>query len=191
MFSPAPAQSDGPLTALSVPDFLSVLEPEIQDLIRLSLTLYQRELDSGQVLTDYAHVVLPCAKAYEGFLKHYLNQLGLVSNRVVMSKKFRIGRALNPDVPPKQRDEWWLFDDLVRLCSRQTAQEMWESWLICRNKIVHFYPGQFTMLSLVEAGQHITRLTQAIASALACRRYARYRFQVGRQLHRNYVHQRL
>ena len=183
MFSPAPTQSDGPLTTPPVPAFLSALEPEIQDLIRLSLILYQRELDSGQVLTDYAHVVLPCAKAYEGFLKHYLNQLGLVSNRVVMSKKFRIGRALNPDVPIRQRDEWWLFDDLARLCSHQTAQEMWESWLICRNKIVHFYPGQFAVLGLAEAREHITRLIQAIASALACRRYARYRFQIGRQLH--------
>ncbi len=191
MSDPAPVLADGLMTTTPMPVLLSGLQPEIQDLIKLSYTLYQRELESGQSLIDYAHVVLPFAKAYEGFLKHYLNQLGLVSDRVVMSKKFRIGRALNPDVPVRQRDEWWLFDDLTRLCSRQIAQEMWESWLICRNKIVHYYPGRFAHITLAEAKQHLVRLSQTITMAMSCRRYARYRFQVGRRLHRNYVRQRL
>ena len=177
-------------SGIQIPEYLTALPADCQILIQLSFTLYDREIRAGDQLPDYAHVVLPIAKGYEGFLKHYLKSLGLVNENIVMSRRFRIGRALNPDVSYNQRDEWWLYDDLERLCSKETAKEIWESWLICRNQIVHYYPGQFKPLTLANAGEHVARLSHAMQIALACQRSARMKGKIGRHLQNNYVRYR-
>ncbi len=123
-------------------------------------------MDNG--ISDYAFIVFPIAKAYEGFLKEFLYALELIDQRTFEGKRFRIGRALNPDINENQRDEWWLYDDVSRLCGDALASTLWNAWLECRNRVFHYYPMTVTALSLTQAHACIVELSQAIESAVAC-----------------------
>ncbi len=117
---------------------------------------------------DYSLLVFGIAKVYEGFLKKFLLELKLISKEVYFSRRFRIGRALNPDIYPEQRDNWWLYDDVVRVCGKDIARELWQAWLECRNQVFHYFPKQDKSLSLKEAEQKVAQLTQAMQRACDC-----------------------
>lgn len=110
------------------------------------------------------------AKAYEGFLKQYLFQLHLLSPEEYQGRKFRIGRALNPDLRSSQRDDQWLYDDLVRLCSADLGRTLWNTWLECRNRVFHFFPGAAQRLTLHQAGSYLVMMVEAMNEALRCQR---------------------
>ena len=95
---------------------------------------------AAPVLADYGFLVFPLAKAYEGFLKKYFLNLNLITPDMYNSRKFRIGRAFNPDVNNNQKNELWLFDDVSRSCGQETARQLWEAWLSGRNQVFHYFP---------------------------------------------------
>lgn len=117
---------------------------------------------------DYSFLVFPVAKAYEGFLKKILFDLGLINQDTYEGRRFRIGRALNPDVSYNQRDQYWLFDNLERICSTAVARQIWEAWLHCRNRVFHFFPKDDGLLSFDEAVERIEELVQAMRAGTAC-----------------------
>ncbi len=147
----------------------SLLIPRQRDLVQVAHQLYEREQQSTLVLADYGFIIFPMAKAYEGFLKKYFLELGLITEEVYRSRKFRIGRALNPDVRPEHRNGEWLYDDLERECGKGTAHQLWDAWLICRNQIFHYFPDKDNQVSLLEAGRLLEMLNQAMEEAIACR----------------------
>ena len=57
---------------------------------------------------DYAFIVFPAAKAYEGFLKTLFHDLGFISDEDFNGKRFRVGKALNPSLEKKLREEVWV-----------------------------------------------------------------------------------
>lgn len=117
---------------------------------------------------DYSFLVFSTAKVYEGFLKKFLYDLHLIDKQAYESRRFRIGRALNPDVIAKQRDDWWYYDDLVRLCGQDTAKQIWQAWLECRNHVFHYFPANNQKLTLKEAEARIKQLELAMQLALEC-----------------------
>lgn len=142
--------------------------PQLQDLIRTGLTLHQHHTNTQTELPDYSFLIFPISKAYEGFLKKYLHDLDLITKEDVESRRFRIGRAINPDVRMHQRDENWLFDDLAHSCGQETARQVWETWLKCRNRVFHYFPKEASMLSLAEATFHIELLLNTMELAVQC-----------------------
>ena len=146
----------------------SYVLPELRDFVSISLGLYEREYDEESELTDYSFIVFPMAKAYEGFLKQYFLDLGLISESTYFSRRFRIGRALNPDVQENQRDKWWLYDDVARQCGAGTAQTMWTTWLESRNRIFHFFPKKHQRVTLAQAGQHLATIAESMRQAITC-----------------------
>lgn len=155
-------------TILERPWFLQLPE-EQQKLIELSIVLYEREQKLGTQLTDYSFIIFPIAKAYEGFIKQYLYDLHLISQNTFEGRRFRLGRALNPDIRESQRDEFWLFDDLANMCGEQIARSMWETWLECRNRIFHYFPSRNVQLTLTAAGSRLQLLDETITNAYQCR----------------------
>lgn len=146
------------------------LPPDLAELAEDSLHLQDFLTASGKPeFNDYSFVVFPLAKVYEGFLKIFFFQLGVVKKDVYHDRHFRIGRSFNPDLYPRLRDESWLFDDVVRLCGEPLAREMWQVWLDARNHLFHFFPGDRYVLSLSESQVLIDRLLTAMDQALACR----------------------
>jgi hypothetical protein len=144
------------------------LQPKQQTLVGLAYYLADREEQLESRLDDYSFVVFPMSKAYEGFIKKYLLDLGLIDNRTYEGKRFRIGRALNPDISERHRDEFWLFEGIARECGRATAQKLWDVWLLCRNRVFHYYPKENNTLTLDQAQSYLTELGEAMSEAVAC-----------------------
>ena len=137
------------------------LSPWQQDLVDTSLSLSQR-YDSLADLDDFSFIVFPMAKAYEGFLKKVLLDLNLISEKVYQSKKFRIGRSLNPDIRQNQRDQYWLYDDLRDHSNNDVARQAWDAWLKCRNRVFHFFPNGEQKLTWAEAEAKLKMMIEAM-----------------------------
>lgn len=161
-------------------DWFFTLEKDQQDFVELAIWLFEREnssetANSGESsaqnqtkLADYSFILFPASKAYEGFLKKYLFNIGILNQRQYESKRFRIGRALNPDISQNHRDEHWLYDDIARRCGDDVARELWETWLKCRNRVFHYFPGQKSSLELSEVQNRLIRVISAMQLAYSC-----------------------
>ncbi len=140
-----------------------------KELVRTSVELFAREERLHSFFTDYSFVVFPMAKAYEGFLKQYFYDLHLISLVLFKDKKFRIGRALNPDINPARRDHDWVYGQLQEICGEATSRDLWNTWLLCRNQVFHYFPDNEKRLTLGEAGQYLEKLAAAMEAAAQCK----------------------
>jgi len=145
--------------------WLKYLDPWQKNLVKTSYYLSE-QFPEKNYINDFSFVVFPMAKAYEGFLKKVLLDLNLISHKVYYGRRFRIGRALNPDVSPKQRDQWWLYDDLCRIFNQELAQEIWQTWLQCRNHVFHFFPNGEKELTLNEAIACLKKMQEVMETTI-------------------------
>jgi hypothetical protein len=149
--------------------WFSFLDPKQQQLVKLSIELWEREEELKSDLFDYSFIVFPMSKAYEGFLKKYLYEQGFLSQHLYKSRKFRIGRALNPDVRVEHRDGDWLYDDVAHVCGRDVARNLWNVWLKSRNQIFHYFPDSTNVLSLSDVAEHLLEIMTAMDEAVSCK----------------------
>lgn len=137
--------------------------------VQLSFDLFERENVLQSNLADYSFIIFPAAKAYEGFLKSYFLKLGLINEQMYRGTRFRIGRALNPDIRGSQKDESWIYDDVEQWCGTSIARQLWEAWLECRNRVFHFYPERNQTISLKKSELYLIQLTEAMKAAVECK----------------------
>lgn len=147
----------------------SFLSEDQQLLVKTAISLYEFVKASGQEFADYSFIVFPMSKAYEGFLKRYLNRTGLLSQEVYEGNRFRIGRALNPDLSDHYQDEDWFYDDIERECGKLIGREMWQTWLTCRNRVFHYFPKKDHFLSLDQAYSHLVMLIESMDHLSSCK----------------------
>lgn len=148
--------------------WFAILPPRQQELQRLSMFLYNREATADYQLSDYSFILFPMSKAYEGFLKLYLLEMNLITRKVFEGNRFRIGRALNPDVRKEQRDKYWLYDDVQRVCGDKTARDLWQTWLQCRNQVFHYFPMKPTKMTLPVVYERLQQIDDSISAAFSC-----------------------
>lgn len=117
---------------------------------------------------DYSFVVFPMAKAFEGFLKQVFLEAGLITEATYSGDRFRIGKSLNPALPPRARGIWWLYGPLREQCGEAVPEELWTAWKDCRNLLFHFFPQHKHFITLAEAELRLTQLKEAMAAMLAC-----------------------
>jgi hypothetical protein len=127
----------------------------------------KQKVRQGEIV-DYGFLVFTAAKVYEGFLKTFFYQLGLISRYQFYDTHFRIGKALNPDLPKAFRNRTWLYDDLEAVCGQKAAGQLWEVWRRGRNQIFHYFPDRGDFLSLSEAEAIIKEILEAMLTALSC-----------------------
>lgn len=151
----------------NVPAF-NYLEAWQQQLVRLAFTLWQREVDAKSNFIDYSFIVFPMAKAYEGFLKQFMLDLSLINQATFESRRFRIGRVLNPDVRLAHQNDVWIYDDIARVCGPEIARELWEAWLTCRNRVFHYFPKNTDRLTHEQAGRYLEQLFTVMQAAVSC-----------------------
>ena len=151
------------------------LDEPMRDLVEESFTLLGQEESrlrqgSGEPRHDYSFVVFPIAKAYEGFLKKLFLDMGLISQSQYVGEHFRIGKALNPNLPKRYRSGW-VFGKLVESCGggAELPLRMWEVWKRARNRIFHFFPDHHEFIGLEEAGELVTGVAQVMDEAMSCR----------------------
>jgi hypothetical protein len=147
----------------------SILSARVRLLVDESLDLYLQFRSKGQdQAKDYGFVVFPAAKAYEGFLKEYFFQMGLISEGMLRSDHFRLGKALNPDLPLRYRDEDWLYDDLIKACGEEVAEGLWRAWKEGRNQVFHYDYNAEDGLTLTQAEEKLQSLFTAMQMVEKC-----------------------
>lgn len=144
------------------------LENQGKLLVTQSVELIEREERLHSSFHDYSFIVFPMAKAYEGFLKKFLFESGLIDRNQYEGKQFRIGRSLNPDVSPRHRDEYWLFDDVERICGVKISRDLWQAWLACRNHLFHYFPEERSNITLKKSDELLRMMDSCMTEALAC-----------------------
>jgi hypothetical protein len=137
------------------------LELGQQLLVETSFTLLERR-EFLTDLKDYSFIVFPMAKTYEGFLKKVFFDLHLIDRGTYEGRRFRIGRALNPDIRNHQRDEDWLYDDAVEYFGEDVARQLWDVWLVCRNHIFHYWPDGKQELTLDAAEKRLVMMVEVM-----------------------------
>lgn len=144
------------------------LNDDLQQLVRHTHRLMEHDAPPETDFIDYTYLVFPMAKAYEGFIKVYLLRSGLISQKTYQSRRFRIGRSLNPDIRHSQRDKYWLYDDIERTCGATVARTLWETWLESRNRTFHFFPDNPVLMEYSAATEHIAAIERAMRLAATC-----------------------
>lgn len=135
-----------------------------RDLLRQSVTLLNREKAfKDQLFQDYSFIVFPAAKAYEGFLKKLLYDLGFITQAQYSGEHFRIGKSLNPNLPVRYRKSDWVYLKLEEYCrNKDVASRLWDTWKKSRNHVFHWFPQLEGYVSLKEAEEHINMIVSVI-----------------------------
>lgn len=150
----------------------SYLDQSQRELLAQSETLLEREEYAGEkVFHDYAFVVFPAAKAYEGFVKKFLLDLGIIKQEQYEGRYFRVGKSLNPALPKRLHNHDWVYDNLSDFCQGEDLpQKLWNTWKKSRNLIFHWFPNEKHAISLNEARNRIIMIVEAIDKAfLECK----------------------
>lgn len=139
---------------------------DIQELMRESVLLAEKVGTWDEKFEDYSFVVFPAAKAYEGFLKKVFYERGFISQSDYLGKRFRIGRALNPSLEDKLRQDESVYDKIVSHCGgKEIADLLWTTWKDCRNILFHFYPEERNKIDYVEARQKLNEIFDTLDEA--------------------------
>jgi len=142
------------------------LEEDLQELLNESRTLLNKVEKWEEKFHDYAFIVFPTAKAYEGFLKKLFLDLGFITEKDYSGKRFRIGKALNPSLVVKYRNRGNVYGQIINYCGgKELANELWDTWKSCRNRLFHWFPNEKNAISYVEAKQKVERVINAIDMA--------------------------
>jgi len=141
-----------------------------------SFYLLEREEMEGSQLPDYSFVVFPAAKAYEGFIKKYIVEMGLLPAKKVESRLFRVGKSLNPALPARFRNSSWVWDKMKAGCGdvpgpdNDAAEILWKAWTLSRNKLFHYFPKRKKTIDLEVARTRLELIVEAMKVAVACKK---------------------
>lgn len=130
----------------------SYLTDDLRGLIRDGELLldYARGAVDKTEISDYSFLVFPFSKAYEGFLKKFFLDLGLIKEREYKSDEIRVGRILNPNFL-KSRGNIFSKISGKSKTGESISHRMWSVWKRGRNLVFHYFPHNFRKLSYDEA----------------------------------------
>lgn len=142
----------------------SYIEEDIRGLLTQAFGLFEFAKSSQKQFDDYAFVVFPAAKGFEGFMKKVFLDMGFISSEDYYGKRFRIGKALNPNLEEAIRHES-VYDKLVKYCKgKKVADQLWETWRLSRNLVFHWFPNEKNNLTLDEAKKRLDMIISAMDS---------------------------
>lgn len=140
-------------------DYLSLHQ---RDLVREGSYIYQEIFSDGKYnFQDYSFVVFPFAKAFEGFIKQLLLDIGAISYEQYNSDHIRIGKLLSPElsrINPRES----VYQIVADYFGVENADMIWETWKYCRNQVFHYYPHNSKYLTLNEAKERIHLILSTI-----------------------------
>ena len=142
------------------------LGEDLQGLLSEALLLSDKVGSWEQKFHDYSFVVFPASKAYEGFLKKLFLDMGFISRDDYYGKHFRIGKALNPQLEPHLRETESVYDRVVNFCGVvELANQLWETWKVCRNLVFHWFPDEKRAINYEEAKSRVAKVIATIDEA--------------------------
>ncbi|HOD01497.1 MAG TPA: hypothetical protein PKH50_02140 [bacterium] len=143
------------------------MSPEVRDLIEdgeTILTFVYKNKEHADI-SDYSFIVFPFAKAYEGFLKRFLLDIGLITEDEYYGDEIRIGRLLNPNY----QDNTSVYDKVCGYTKggKNLAQRLWDAWKRGRNTVFHYFPHNFKKLEYNEALDIINDIVGAMTEVVS------------------------
>lgn len=142
------------------------IEEDLRELLNEAQLLVNKAEGLGEKFHDYAFVVFPAAKAYEGFLKKLFLDLGFITDADYFGKRFRIGKALNPSLEKEIREKESVYDKIVQFCQGPgLADKLWETWKESRNRSFHWFPNEKNALNFEEAKIRVGMIIEAMDAA--------------------------
>ncbi len=146
------------------------LLPEQQEIIEDCEKLIEDARLHPKMITDYSYIVFPMAKVYEGFLKKFLLDTGLIYQQQYESDHFRIGKVLNPNLPDHLKIEGLYESICSHLGSSDLADRFWQTWKRGRNLLFHYFPGNLQRITLAEAIETAREIGSTMSFAVtACK----------------------
>ena len=144
----------------------SYLEEDLQELLREAILLIDKVEGWEERFHDYAFVVFPASKAYEGFLKKLFLDLGFISEKDYYGRRFRVGKALNPALEKRLRKKESVYDRLVDYCGgRELADRLWDTWRTCRNLLFHWFPKERNAITYEGAKGKVAKIIDVMDAA--------------------------
>ncbi len=137
------------------------LEEDLRELLEQSFQLIDDVPNWKYQFHDYSFIVFPAAKAYEGFLKKMFLDLGFITKEDYYGRRFRVGKALNPQLEKKFRNES-VYDKIVDFCDKRLADNLWDTWKTCRNLVFHWFPDEKKAIQFSEAKERVEKIVTAI-----------------------------
>jgi hypothetical protein len=142
------------------------VEDDIRELLLESVMLMEKVESWNGNFHDYAFIVFPAAKAYEGFLKKIFLDLGFITPDDYYGKRFRVGKALNPNLDEYLREKESVYDKLVAYSGdKALAEKLWETWTQSRNLIFHWFPNEKRAIDFTEACGRVEMIIDAMDMA--------------------------
>ena len=143
------------------------LEHDLQELLMEADLLLKKVGKWDKKFHDYAFIVFPAAKAYEGFLKKLFLDLGFITETQYTGKRFRVGKSLNPSLEKHLRARYSIYDKLVEFCEgdRGLADVLWNTWRECRNTLFHWFPKEKNAIDYEEAQEKVSVIHYAFDKA--------------------------
>lgn len=146
-------------TALEERVWWNYIDRDLKELLKESELLVDHVSEWEMKFHDYAFVVFPAAKAFEGFLKTLFHDLGFINDDDYYGKRFRIGRALNPALEPRFREEESVYDKLEEFCQgKELPEALWTMWKRGRNMSFHWFPNEQNAISFEESKQLVNEI---------------------------------
>jgi hypothetical protein len=147
------------------------LSPEVRGLLEDGervLAFVEEYRIKGEI-TDFSFLVFPFSKAYEGFLKRFLFDTGLIREEDYYSDDIRIGRILNPYYVKEKSNVFNKLCDKSKE-GKEVPKKLWSIWKRGRNLVFHYFPHNFRRLEYQEAVEIIEEIISAMNSAVVhCR----------------------
>ncbi|QQS39171.1 hypothetical protein IPM62_00965 [Candidatus Woesebacteria bacterium] len=152
------------------------LENDLKELLMQSVLLWETAVKWQEKLAtkkkgfhDYAFIVFPAAKAYEGFLKTLFLDMGFITKKEYQGKRIRIGKALNPTLYQQEikkntryvrlRKKISVYDKIIEYCGGPyLADVLWTTWKECRNMLFHWYPSEKNAIDFDEAESRVMQI---------------------------------
>ncbi len=139
------------------------IHEDLRELLRESLILIEKVGKWEEKFHDYAFIVFPAAKSYEGFLKTLFHDLGMISDEEFYGKRFRVGKALNPELEPRLREKEGVYDKLAAFCGgKELPDTLWQVWKEGRNLLFHWFPNERNAIGYEEAKLRVERILDTI-----------------------------
>lgn len=154
------------MDSLKLKPWWSYLEEDLAELLNESFLLLDTVGSWNEKFHDYSFIVFPAAKAFEGFLKKLFLDLGFISNEDYYGKRFRIGRALNPQLEKRFRADESIYDRItVFTGDKVLGDELWQTWKQSRNMVFHWFPEERNAITYEEAKLRIEMVIASIDRA--------------------------
>ncbi len=154
------------MDSLKLKPWWNYLEEDLAELLNESFLLSDNVGAWNEKFHDYSFVVFPAAKAFEGFLKKLFLDMGFITSEDYYGKRFRIGRALNPQLEKKYRTKESIYDRLTHFTGDKVlGDELWQTWKQSRNMVFHWFPDERNAITIEESRLRIEMIIASIDRA--------------------------